>query len=236
MKQTPNVRVFRAPPPVLEQLAGWLEERSWTRWRWSRSPARTRGGSGTSSCNLSISTARPVTWEPRCATCWFPTTVCWARWASPPRTSALTLAAQDAYIGWDADLRSRQLRRVLALGHFLVRPPVDCRNLSSKALGCACGACPTTSSGATATTSCWWKPLSTKTVTRAPRWSPTPALGPGDGLARAEWNEHEFGSAPLSNRRWRKRLIQSARIQSEASAKSFLAAARKDQAAVHVGR
>ena len=132
--------------------------------------------------------------------------------------------------------RNLNAYRVLALGHFLVRPPVDCRNLSSKALGCACGPCPTTSSGATATTSCWWKPLSTKTVTRAPRWSPTPALGPGDGLARAEWNEHEFGSAPLSNRRWRKRLIQSARIQSEASAKSFLAAARKDQAAVHVGR
>ena len=49
--------------------------------------------------------------------------------------SALTLAARDAFIGWDADLRSRQLHRVIALSRFLIRPSVACRNLASKALG-----------------------------------------------------------------------------------------------------
>ena len=49
--------------------------------------------------------------------------------------SALTLAARDAFIGWDAELRSRQLHRVIALSRFLIRPSVDCRNLASKALG-----------------------------------------------------------------------------------------------------
>ena len=49
--------------------------------------------------------------------------------------SALTLAARDAFIGWDADRRSRQLHRVIALSRFLIRPCVDCRNLASKALG-----------------------------------------------------------------------------------------------------
>ena len=49
--------------------------------------------------------------------------------------SALTLAARDAFIGWDADLRCRQLHRVVALSRFLIRPSVRCRNLASKALG-----------------------------------------------------------------------------------------------------
>ena len=49
--------------------------------------------------------------------------------------SALTLAARDAFIGWDADLRGRQLHRVVALSRFLIRPSVRCRNLASKALG-----------------------------------------------------------------------------------------------------
>ena len=49
--------------------------------------------------------------------------------------SALALAARDAFIGWDAELRSRQLHRVLALSRFLIRPSVRCQNLASKALG-----------------------------------------------------------------------------------------------------
>ncbi len=49
--------------------------------------------------------------------------------------SALALAARDTFIGWDADLRSRQLHRVVALSRFLIRPGVRCQNLASKALG-----------------------------------------------------------------------------------------------------
>ncbi len=49
--------------------------------------------------------------------------------------SALALAARDAFIGWDADLRSRQLHCVIALSRFLIRPSVRCQNLASKALG-----------------------------------------------------------------------------------------------------
>ena len=48
---------------------------------------------------------------------------------------ALALAARDTFIGWDADLRSRQLHRVVALSRFLIRPGVRCQNLASKALG-----------------------------------------------------------------------------------------------------
>ncbi len=51
--------------------------------------------------------------------------------------SALTLAARDAFIGWDDELRSRRLHRVIGLSRFLIRPSVDCRNLASKALGLA---------------------------------------------------------------------------------------------------
>ena len=49
--------------------------------------------------------------------------------------AALALAARDTCIGWDADLRSRQLHRVVALSRFLIRPSVHCQNLASKALG-----------------------------------------------------------------------------------------------------
>ncbi len=49
--------------------------------------------------------------------------------------AALALAARDTCIGWDADLRSRQLHRVVALSRFLIRPSVRCQNLASKALG-----------------------------------------------------------------------------------------------------
>ena len=49
--------------------------------------------------------------------------------------AALALAARDTCIGWDADRRSRQLHRVVALSRFLIRPSVHCQNLASKALG-----------------------------------------------------------------------------------------------------
>ena len=51
--------------------------------------------------------------------------------------SALALAARDAFIGWDEELRSRRLHRVVALSRFLIRPSVCCHNLASKALGLA---------------------------------------------------------------------------------------------------
>ena len=51
--------------------------------------------------------------------------------------AALTLAARDTFIGWDADQRSRQLHRVIGLSRFLIRSSIHCRNLASKALGLA---------------------------------------------------------------------------------------------------
>lgn len=51
--------------------------------------------------------------------------------------AALALAAREAFIGWDADTRSRQLHRVVGLSRFLIRPAVRCRNLASKALSLA---------------------------------------------------------------------------------------------------
>ena len=51
--------------------------------------------------------------------------------------AALTLAARDAFIGWDPDTRSRHLHRVISLSRFLIRPSAVCRNLASKALSLA---------------------------------------------------------------------------------------------------
>ena len=51
--------------------------------------------------------------------------------------AALTLAARDAFIGWDPATRSRHLHRVIGLSRFLIRPSVPCRNLASKALSLA---------------------------------------------------------------------------------------------------
>ena len=48
--------------------------------------------------------------------------------------AALALADRDRFIGWDPDLRQRQLHRLANLSRFLVRPAVHCRNLASKAL------------------------------------------------------------------------------------------------------
>ena len=51
--------------------------------------------------------------------------------------AALALAARDAFIGWDADTRARQLHRVVGLSRFLIRPCVRCQNLAFKALSLA---------------------------------------------------------------------------------------------------
>ena len=50
--------------------------------------------------------------------------------------AALALADRDRdrFIGWDPDLRQRQLYRLANLSRFLIRPAVRCRNPASKAL------------------------------------------------------------------------------------------------------
>lgn len=52
--------------------------------------------------------------------------------------SALHLEARDRWIGWDWDLRSQHLDRVVCLSRFLIRPVVKCHNLASRVLGLFC--------------------------------------------------------------------------------------------------
>ena len=155
--------------------------------------------------------------------------------------SALALASRDAFIGWDAELRSRQLQRVVALSRFLIRPSVCCQNLASKALGLALrrlpgdfeGRCaaPATRVGVKAV---WLYPLARDW--RAPLGvappAPPQALGPGEGLARQQWAGHEFGGAPLGDARLSKRLVRSVEILSEQPMSSFPGVAGGDRAAV----
>ncbi|MFV1978778.1 MAG: IS4 family transposase [Myxococcota bacterium] len=49
--------------------------------------------------------------------------------------SALTLAAREAWIGWDEAQRQAHRDRVLNLSRLLIRPSVRCRNLASWVLG-----------------------------------------------------------------------------------------------------
>ncbi|MFH1922137.1 MAG: IS4 family transposase, partial [Planctomycetota bacterium] len=49
--------------------------------------------------------------------------------------SALTLAARDRWIGWDAPQRREHQHRVVNLSRLLIRPGVHCRNLASTVLG-----------------------------------------------------------------------------------------------------
>jgi len=49
--------------------------------------------------------------------------------------SALTLAAREAWIGWDEAQRQTHRERVVNLSRFLIRPGVRCRNLASWVLG-----------------------------------------------------------------------------------------------------
>ena len=50
-------------------------------------------------------------------------------------SSALQVAARDAWIGWDPDRRRERLDRVVCMSRFLIRPGVSCRNLASHVLG-----------------------------------------------------------------------------------------------------
>ena len=50
-------------------------------------------------------------------------------------SSALSLAARDRWIGWDAATREARLHLVVGLSRFLIRPGFSCRNLASRALG-----------------------------------------------------------------------------------------------------
>ena len=50
-------------------------------------------------------------------------------------SSALSLAARDRWIGWDAATREARLHLVVGLSRFLVRPGIACRNLASRTLG-----------------------------------------------------------------------------------------------------
>jgi hypothetical protein len=57
-------------------------------------------------------------------------------------------------------------------------------------------------------------------------------LAPGEGLDAAHWAEHEFGGAPLGDKRLTKRLVDSAQRQGEDPLRAFTAVARDDWAAV----
>ena len=173
--------------------------------------------------------------------------------------SALTLAARDAFIGWDADLRCRNLASK-ALGLCLRRLPDDFQRRygyrpllvetfveKDRHAGTSLAAANWLRVGETAGRGRFAAPATRVPVKAvylyplARNWrtqlgvaapSTPPALGPGEGLARDQWAAHEFGSAPLGDVRWSKRLVKSAQIQSEAPTKSFLGAAQKDLAAV----
>lgn len=55
---------------------------------------------------------------------------------------ALQLAARDAWIGWDAQMRRAHLDGIVGMSRFLIRPSVRCRNLASKALRMSLAALP----------------------------------------------------------------------------------------------
>lgn len=58
------------------------------------------------------------------------------------------------------------------------------------------------------------------------------ALQPGEGLDGACWAEHEFGAAPLGDKRRSRRLVESARRQAEEPMRAFTAVAKEDWPAV----
>ena len=62
--------------------------------------------------------------------------------------------------------------------------------------------------------------------------APPGALAPGDGLDAAQWARHEFGHAPLGDRRRSQRLVESAQRQAEDPMRAFSAVAKSDWAAV----
>lgn len=65
--------------------------------------------------------------------------------------------------------------------------------------------------------------------------APAPAdgpLAPGEELDGEQWAEHEFGGAPLGDRRLSRRLVDSARRQGEQPMRAFTAVAKADWPAV----
>jgi hypothetical protein len=54
----------------------------------------------------------------------------------------------------------------------------------------------------------------------------------GTGLDGEEWAEQEFGGAPLGDRRWSRRLVESARVQAQNPLEPFTDAAQGDRALV----
>ena len=161
--------------------------------------------------------------------------------------SALARAARDAFIGWDADLRSRQLHRVIALSRFLIRPPVRCQNLASKALALCLRRLPGDFQRRYG-----YLPLLAKMFVEKDRHQGTSlaaanwvCVGQTAGRGRCaprgvrvplksvhlyplarDWRE-QLGDVRLS-----KRLVQSARMQSEQAMASFPEAVQRDRAAV----
>jgi len=57
-------------------------------------------------------------------------------------------------------------------------------------------------------------------------------LAPGEGLDGEHWAEHEFGGAPLGDKRLSRRLVDSARRQGEQPMRAFTAVAKEDWPAV----
>ena len=143
--------------------------------------------------------------------------------------SALALAARDTFIGWDADLRSRQLHRVVALSRFLIRPGVRCQNLASKALGLCLRRLP-----ADFERRYGYRPALVETFVEKDRHA-------GTSLAAANWvlagetaGRGRFAprGAQLGDVRLSKRLVKSAQMQSEQPMASFPGAAVGNLAAV----
>jgi hypothetical protein len=65
--------------------------------------------------------------------------------------------------------------------------------------------------------------------------APAPTHGPlalGEGLDAAHWAQHEFGDAPLGDRRLSQRLVSSAQRQAEEPMRAFTGVAKNDWAAV----
>ncbi len=61
---------------------------------------------------------------------------------------------------------------------------------------------------------------------------PMPALSPGEGLDASAWAHHEFGGAPIGDRRLSARLVEIARRQGESPMSSYSGLARPDPAGV----
>ena len=57
-------------------------------------------------------------------------------------------------------------------------------------------------------------------------------LAPHEGLDREHWAQHEFGNAPLGDKRLSQRLLDSAKLQAEEPTRAFTAVAKSDWAAV----